>query len=95
MTKTRYELTGEWSGPQSPAGDFVRVVHRETITDRELIQWVKSVYGIRYSDGTMLYLSVRELMKGERAKPDRLGYKSLIRQCFEAQVDSVDALPSL
>ena len=90
--KTRYEITGTWSGPRSPAGSWTGFVHRETVTDSGLAEFCQQIGSILYSDGTCLYLSVRKLKKGERKQKDKPGYSSLIRDCYIAGMSSVDAL---
>jgi hypothetical protein len=88
----RYEITGEWSGPKNPAGDYTRLCYRETTTNEGLIQFVSRTHGIQFSDGTMLFLRCRPLGVTEQGKSDMLGYSELVHDCFMANVDSVDAL---
>lgn len=90
--RPRFEIVGIWSGPTNPAGDFTRDCHREVTRDRSLILFLKGVHGIRFTDGTMLYLSARQMDKGERAKKPINGYTTLIRDCARYGVSSVDAL---
>ncbi len=89
-TKPRYLLEGTWNGYRASQD---RVVHREIITNPNLVEWVQKTYCIAYTDGTTLGLSVRQLNKGERVK-DRMmnSYGSLIRDCFYNNVNSVKAL---
>jgi hypothetical protein len=92
-TKARYLLEGKWIGYRSSQD---RVVHREIITNLELVEWVQNTYCISYTDGTTLQLSARLLEKGERVKePMRDGYGSLIRDCFRHKVNSVQKLIDL
>jgi hypothetical protein len=92
MSKQRYEIIGTWSGPRNPAGDYTRICHREVVTDLELVEFCRRTHGLRFTDGTMLYLRVRALAPGERMGEQKLGYHSLIRECCAADVDSVDGL---
>ena len=89
MKTIRHEITGEWSGPASPAGDYTRIVHREVTKDAALVEFVRQHDRILYTDGTCLILSVRPLAKGERARPPKLGYSTLIRDCARFGVSSV------
>ena len=92
MTKQRYILTGEWTGPSSPAGDFNPFQHRECVTEHRLVLWAKDIGRITFTDGTALILRAEPMQKGERFGAPILGYKSLIRDCFRYGVDSVAAL---
>ncbi len=89
MSKQRYVIEGTWSGYTSSQS---RTVHREVTDWPKLAEWVGKAGGISYTDGTMLWLSVREARPRERVK-QILGYRSLIRDCYYAGVSSVAALP--
>lgn len=89
MSKTRWLIEGEWSGYQSSQQ---RIVHREITDNEKLARAIEKQYGIRYSDGTMLFLRVREMRKGERAQDLRNSYGALIRDCFRHNCWSVDDL---
>ena len=86
----RFVIEGEWSGYRSSQQ---RVVHRTVHngSDKSLRDWAERTYGIRYTDGTLLYLSVRDCKPRERIKQIH-GYDSLIRDCHSKNVDSVAAL---
>jgi hypothetical protein len=94
MSKQRYVIQGEWSGPRNPAGNYTRIQHREVTTNQKLIDFCGRTHGIRYDDGTMLYLSCRPCQPREVVK-EILGYSSLIRECAAKGVDSVAALYEL
>ncbi len=86
----RFIIEGEWSGYTSAQR---RVVHRKVYgSERKMLKaWAEKTYGIRYSDGTMLVLSVRDCKPRERVQQID-GYTSLINDCFYKGVDSVEAL---
>jgi hypothetical protein len=86
----RFVIDGEWSGYRS---EQQRVVHRSVHAGsfKKLRAWVKKTRAIRYTDGTSLYLTVRDCKPRERVK-EILGYKSLIADCSFYDVDSVQAL---
>jgi hypothetical protein len=73
MAKKRFVLEGEWSGYHSGQQ---RVVHREVTTSEARLK----ITGIRYTDGTCLYLTARPCKPRERVKP-MLSYKSLLDDC--------------
>lgn len=86
---TRYLIEGTWGGYTSSQS---HICHKEVITDKKLAKWCQENYAIVFTDGTSLTLSCRELNKGERVKDQKIGYKSLIRDCAYYNVNSVDAL---
>lgn len=88
MSRKRFVIEGEWSGYTSAQR---RVVHRHVTTKEALVEWVRKTYGIRYTDNTVLALTVRPCRPHERVK-ENASYKSLIEDCFYAGVSSVDAL---
>jgi hypothetical protein len=79
----RYILEGEWSGYTSSQQ---RIVHRETI-GRARFERLKALHKIVYTDGTALYVTVREAQPGERVMV-RDSYGALIREA-EASGKSV------
>lgn len=87
--KPRYEITGEWSGYRSSQR---RVVHREYTTNKEFADKVKQLGFIRFTDGTTLDLTVREMKKGERRQSEILAYWELIRECIAKGKRSVSEL---
>ena len=88
---TRFVIEGEWSGYHSGQQQIVhRTVHKNSY--KKLRAWVEKTHGIRYTDGTMLYLTVRDCKPRESVKEIR-GYVSLINDCSFYDVDSVAALP--
>lgn len=89
MSKQRYVIEGVWSGYNSSQS---RVVHREVTDRQKLAEWVRDTGMISYTDGTCLWLSVREAKPRERVKQIH-GYTLLLRECFYANVSSVAALP--
>ena len=89
---TRWMITGERSGPSNPAGNYTRNVHREVTKDAQRAKWCTD-HNIPYSDGTMLYLSVRPMGHGERSKePMKNGYGSLISDCVRHDCNDVERL---
>lgn len=84
----RYVLEGEWTGYVARQR---RCVHREIIKNKKLVDWVNSNRAIQYTDGTSLLLTVRMLKPRERVQMIN-GYGSLIRSCFNRNVNSVAAL---
>lgn len=85
----RFVIEGTWSGYTSQS----RVVHR-TVHDgafKRLRAWAEKTYAIRYTDGTCLFLRVRDCEPRERVEEIR-GYSRLINDCAYHGVDSVDAL---
>ena len=86
----RFIIEGEWSGYHSGQR---RVVHRtvHSASFKKLRAWAEKTHGIRYTDGTMLYLTVRNCKPRERVK-QILGYVELIDKCALHDVDSVAAL---
>lgn len=88
----RFVIEGEWSGYTSSQGHVVhRTVHEGAF--KKLRAWVEKTHGIRYTDGTMLYLTTRDCKPRERVNEIR-GYLSLIYDCAHYDVDNVAALPS-
>lgn len=83
----RFIIEGEWSGYTSAQQ---RVVHRQVYpaSRKRLRAWAEKTHGILYTDGTMLYLTVRDTKPRERVKEIR-GYTRLIEDCFFLGVDSV------
>lgn len=92
MARTRYEITGTWSGPQNPAGDYIRLCHREYTTRSKFAEWCQTNKRITFSDGTSLIFNVRTMDNGERAKKPMDYYGSLIHSCYLHDVNSVDEL---
>lgn len=86
----RFVIEGTWSGYISAQG---RVVHRtvHSAALKSLRAWVEKTHGILYTDGTMLYLTVRDTKPRERVKQIH-GYDGLIFDCKFYDVDSVAAL---
>lgn len=81
-------VEGTWLGYRSSQD---RIVYRELISDRKLIEWLESTYSIVFSDGTSLRLNVR--LRKPRERIERLsGYSELVQDCFYYNVSSVDAL---
>lgn len=68
-------LEGEWSGYTSAQR---HIVHREVVSQKRA-DALRKIYGIRYTDGTMLFLSVRERKSRERVETKN-SYGSLIRE---------------
>lgn len=82
---SRFVIEGTWSGYTSSQS---RVVHRQVYSDKKLRAWAEKTSGIRYTDGTMLFLSVRDCKPRERVE-EKKGYTRLINDCFRQGVSSV------
>ncbi len=89
MSRTRYVIEGTWSGYTSRQS---RIVHREVTTWENKARKIEAgCPGIRFTDGTWLYLTVRIARPREVVKPIH-GYGSLIESCVRHGVWSVDEL---
>lgn len=90
--RTRFIIEGEWSGYRSSQQ---RIVHRTVHAPayKKLREWAERTHAITYTDGTSLFIRVRDCKPRERVKEIH-GYDSLIRDCAFHNVDSVAALPS-
>jgi hypothetical protein len=84
---TRYILEGTWSGYTSGQS---HVAHREAITPKKA-EKLKGVRGIRYTDGTYLWLDVRPALPYEKVSPIN-GYNKLIDECIRKGVYDVAQL---
>lgn len=87
----RFVIEGTWTGYRSSQE---RVVYRSvhTRTERKLLEWARKTYGIRYTDGTMLLIRVRNAEHLERVKELKGGYGKLIQECVHYGVSSVQEL---
>ena len=87
---TRFVIEGEWTGYTS--GQRL-VVHRQVYpaSRKHLREWAESAGAIRYTDGTLLLLRVRDCKPRERVEQIR-SYSMLIEDCACYGVNSVDAL---
>lgn len=83
-----YMIEGGWSGYHSGQA---HVAHREYTSDKRLIKAVEKLGVISFTDGTSLYLTVTDV-GGKKPFPAKDGYRSLIRDCISAGVNSVAAL---
>lgn len=92
MSEGRFIIEGEWSGYQSSQQ---RVVHRTVHKGnwKKLRAWAEQARAIRYTDGTSLWLTVRDCKPHERVKEIH-GYDSLIRECSYHNVSAVADLPA-
>jgi len=90
MASKRFIIEGTWSGYHSGQE---RVAHRTVYkaSRKKLREWAEKTHGIRYTDGTMLYLSVRDCKPRERVREIN-GYVSLIEDCAYFGVDSVQGV---
>ena len=90
MSAPRFIIEGEWSGYISAQR---RVVHRTVHAGafKKLRAWAEKTHGIRFTDGTMLHLNVRNAKPRERV-PQINAYGSLISDCQFYDADSVSAL---
>ena len=88
--RARFIIEGEWSGYRSSQQRIVhRTVHKATFT--KLRAWAEKTHAIYYTDGTALYIKVRDCKPRERVQQIP-GYVSLINDCAYYDVASVDAL---
>ena len=89
-TQKRFVIEGEWSGYRSSQQ---RVVHRQVYAGarKKLRAWAEATHAIYYTDGTALYLTVRDCKPREQVKELR-GYTSLIEDCAFYGVNGVEAL---
>lgn len=89
MKKQWWMIEGEWIGYRSSQD---RVVHRHYTDRRKEAEGIEALgYGIRFTDGTTLALSVKP-HSGRKVKPVINGYSSLIADCRFYKVSSVDGL---
>ena len=88
--RPRFIIEGEWSGYRSGQQ---RVVHRTVHAGsyKKLRAWAEKTHAIYYTDGTALYLSVRDCKPRERVAQIK-GYVELINNCAMYDVNSVDGL---
>lgn len=86
----RFIIEGTWSGYHSGQE---RVAHRTVhkASWKKLRAWAEKTHAIRYTDGTCLYLSVRDCKPRERVVQIK-SYDSLIQDCAHYGVDSVSDL---
>lgn len=84
-----YMIEGEWSGPQSPAGNWTRFQHREFTQSKKRADAIRELGSIRYDDGTFLYLTVTEGKGPAKSRPAVDGYGKLINECLKFGVNSV------
>jgi hypothetical protein len=84
-----FVVTGTWSGYTSSQE---RVCHREYCGKKTAEAIRKIGHGIRFTDGTMLYLTVIKVAR--RTLPPLDGYSSLIRECVAQGTNEVAKLPT-
>lgn len=86
----RFVIEGEWTGY---TGGQRRVVHRQVYpaSRKHLREWAENAGAIRYTDGTLLLLRVRDCKPRERVEQIRT-YSLLIEDCARLDVNRVDAL---
>lgn len=78
---TRFVLEGTWSGYKSSQS---RVVHRTVHSLpawKKLRAWAESTHCLPFSDGTVLYLSVREALPREKVEVVN-GYTTKIMDAY-------------
>ena len=86
----RFIIEGTWSGYRSSQQRVVhRTVHKGNM--KRLRAWAEKTRGIQYTDGTMLYLTVRDCKPREKVKEIK-GYAKLIQDCLLYDVSSVTEL---
>ena len=84
----RYVIEGTWSGYTS---NQRRVAHRTVERSQKQAEAIKALGSITYTDGTALWLDVREAQPRERVQEIH-GYDSLIRDCVRLGVNRVSDL---
>ena len=90
MKPRRFVIEGTWSGYRSEQGRVVHVsVHGRSC--KALRAFVEETPVVSYTDGTGLYLTVRDCKPRERVV-ERRTYSSLISDCCRYDVWSVSAL---
>src|SRR3954465_15480162 len=93
MSNKRFVIEGEWLGYRSSQDHIVHVsVHAGT--EKRLRAWAEKTFGITYTDGTRLALTVRDCKPRERVS-ERRSYMGLIRECANEDVSSVQELLDL
>ncbi len=81
-------IEGSWSGHRDG-----RITHRHFTTSRREATSAKDLgYGIRYTDGTTLILTVTQCPPYKRRLPVINAYNTLIADCRHYGVNSVDDL---
>lgn len=86
----RFIIEGEWSGYRSSQQHVAhRSVHPGSF--KKLRAWAEKTHAITYTDGTQLWITVRDCKPRERVV-QKLGYKSLIEECAFYDVNSVQAV---
>ena len=91
MSEGRFIIEGEWSGYRSSQQRIVhRTVHKGSW--KKLRAWAEQARAIRYTDGTSLWLTVRDCKPRERVQEIH-GYDSLIRDCCYHNVSAVADIP--
>jgi hypothetical protein len=90
MTTKRFVIEGKWSGYLSSQQ---RIVHRRVFpASRKMLRaWAESTHAITYTDGTCLYITVRDCKPLERVQEIK-GYDELIDDCVFHNVSSVAEL---
>lgn len=88
---SRFIIEGEWSGYTSSQQ---RIVHRTVYpgSHKALRAWAVAAHAIRFTDGTQLRLTVRDMKPREKVQKID-GYTSLIAECAHHNVTSVMELP--
>lgn len=87
----RFVIEGVWSGYTSAQSKIVhRTVHPGS--RKKLRAWAEKAHCITYTDGTGLFINVRECAPSECVREIH-GYTSLIEDCAHYGVTRVDALP--
>lgn len=86
----RFVIEGRWSGYRS---DQARIVHRTVhkASWKKLRAWAEKTHAIHYTDGTCLYLTVRDAKPRERVEEVH-GYDRLIADCAYHDINNVSEL---
>lgn len=85
---TRYVIEGEWTGYVASQS---HVAHREVTTRKLRADQIKELGFIRFTDGTMLLLSVRPARFRERVEVKKQ-YSDLIAECVLYRINDVSRL---
>ncbi len=89
MKRVRYVIEGTWSGYTSSQ---IRICHRMVLKLKDTKAYSKLMSeGIRFTDNTYLYITVRKCLPREKIKEIN-GYGTLIKECLAEGVNAVSDL---
>lgn len=73
----RYVLEANWHGYRSSQD---HAVHREVISPKKA-EMMRDLVGVRFTDGTTMYVTVREAKYREKVSPI-IGYREVLDSCY-------------